>query len=261
MLFRPKQMGDGASVSVSAAAWFAMQRNRRRRRKAAASGAGSAAEMPGDYVAQFRAAMLPLSVGDPVDVWPDMSGNVYDAWQDTVSSQPTLQSVNFAGKTFPVVRFDTVDDGMATPLVIPAGAPFSIFVLWRPSVIVGSTNAIISSGSLDWSMGTYSGGMLCYFTNWTSGGAVNTSDFFLFEVRMVPDVPPFEVLLNGVQCGTEPVPGTSGPEQVTFGASGYNGYPAACDCAEIIIYDRFLSDEEAEDVRAYFQDQYNYLKL
>lgn len=254
-------MIDGPSVSVNAAAWISMQRNRRRRRNAAASGAGSAAEMPGDFVAQFRAAMLSLSVGDPVDVWPDMSGNVYDAWQDTVSSQPTFQSVNFAGKTFPVVRFDTVDDGMQTPLVIPSDAPFSIFVLWRPSVIVGSTNAIISSGSLDWSMGTFSGGMLCYFTNWTSGGAVNTSNFYLFEVRIDPVEQVGAIFLNGVQCGLEAVPGLSGPEQVTFGASGSNGYPAACDCAEVIIYDRFLSEEEAEDVRAYFQDQYNYLKL
>ncbi|MDB6059175.1 MAG: hypothetical protein JWO95_3019 [Verrucomicrobiales bacterium] len=261
MQLRPKRMSEGQSVSVSAAAWVAMQRNRRRRRNAAASGAGSAAEMPGDFVAQYRAAMLALSVGDPVDVWPDMSGNVYDAWQDTVSCQPTLQSVAFAGKTFPVVRFDTVDDGMATPLVIPAEAPFSIFVVWRPSVIVGSTNAIISSGSVDWSMGTFSGGMLCYFSNWTSGGAVNTSDFFLFEVRISSADQLCAVFLNGVQCGAEAEPGLSGPEQVTFGTSGSNGYPAACDCAEIIIYDRFLSEEEAEDVRAYFQDQYNYLKL
>src|SRR4051794_31568725 len=74
MQLDPKRMSDGQSVSVSAAAWLAMQRNRRRRRAAVASGAGSAAEMPGDYVAQFRAAMVPLSVGDPVDVWPDMSG-------------------------------------------------------------------------------------------------------------------------------------------------------------------------------------------
>jgi hypothetical protein len=254
-------MIDAPPVSADAAAWFVMQRNRRRRRHAVTSGAGSAAEMPGDYVAQFRAAMVPLSVGDPVDVWPDMSGNVYDAWQDTVSSQPTLQSVSFAGKTFQVVRFDTVDDGMATPLVIPFDAPFSIFVLWRPSVVVGSTNAIISSGSLDWSMGTFSGGMLCYFTNWTSGGAVNTTDFFLLEARFIPDVGPYKVFLNGVDCGIDPSEGSSGPEQVTFGASGSNGYPGACDCAEVIIYDRFLSEEEADDVRAYFQDQYNYLKL
>ncbi|MGZ4963777.1 MAG: hypothetical protein ACXWC8_14570, partial [Limisphaerales bacterium] len=220
-----------------------------------------AAEMPGDYVAQFRAAMLPLAVGDPIDVWPDMSGNVYDAWQDTVSFQPTLQSVTFAGKTFRVARFDTVDDGMATPLVIPADAPFSIFALWRPSILGDFSTAIISSGSLDWSMGTFSGGMLCYFTAWTSGGAVNTSDFFLFEVRIVPGVPPYEVYLNGVQCDINPAEGSSGPEQITFGASGSNCYAAACDCAEIIIYDRFLSDEEAAGVRAYFQDQYNYLKL
>lgn len=253
-------MADATPASANAAAWFAMQQQRRRRRNAAASGAGSAAEMPQDYVAQFRAAMLPSTVGDPIDVWPDMSGNVNDAWQDTVSFQPTLQSVNFAGKTFRVARFDSVDDGMYTPLNLPAENPFSIFAMWRPSVVVGSTNAIISSGSSDWSMGTATGGVLCYFTDWTAGGAVTTTDFYLFEVRIVPGEQPYAIYLNGVQCVISGS-GSFAPEQVTFGASGYNGYPAACDCAEIMIYDRFLSAEEADDVRAYFQDQYNYLKL
>ncbi|MDB6058061.1 MAG: hypothetical protein JWO95_1905, partial [Verrucomicrobiales bacterium] len=66
--------------------------------------------------------------------------------------------------------------------------------------------------------------------------------------------------LNGIPAAIVPNGGSSPPQQVTLGTSGFNGYPADCDCAEILIYDRFLSDEEAAGVRAYFQQQYNYLK-
>lgn len=103
--------------------------------------------------------------------------------------------------------------------------------------------------------------MLCYFTTWTAGGTVNTGDFFLFEARIIPGEQPYAIYLNGVQAGIDPADGSSAPEQVMLGAAGSNGYPAACDCAEILIYDRFLSGDEADGVRAYFQSTYNFLKL
>jgi hypothetical protein len=198
-----------------------------------------------------------LGFDDSIASWPDITGNGNDAFQEAQAQQPTYQTVDFAGKTFAVVRFDNVDDGMSTPLVI--NGAFSIFTLWRPSDL--SQSAVISSGALDWSMGTYAGGMLCYFTNWTAGGAVNTSDFFLFEARITPGEQPHAIYLNGAQAVIQPNGGSAAPGQITLGASGFNSYPAACDCAEVIVYDRFLSDDEAAGVRAYFQEQYNYLKL
>jgi hypothetical protein len=39
-----------------------------------------------------------------------------------------------------------------------------------------------------------------------------------------------------------------------------NAYPACCDLAELMVWDRVLTDEEAIEVRAYFQGRYNYLK-
>jgi hypothetical protein len=255
-------MIDGSPVSASGARWFAMEQQRRRRR--GSSGGDVSVPMPEDFVMRLKANSLAgIAIGDPVSSWPDLSGNGNDATQSTVSMQPTMDVASWGGNSFRVVRFDTVDDGMETPLVLPAGDPFSIFALWRPNDLDAFCTAIVAYGSLDWSMGTYapSSAMLCYFTSWTSGAAVNTADFYLFEVRIVPGVPPYEIFLNGVQCGVETVPGSSGPEQVMLGASGSNAYPGACECAEILIYDRFLSDTEAQAVRDYFQAQYNYLDL
>jgi hypothetical protein len=190
-----------------------------------------------------------------------LSGNGNDALQETVSFQPTFEEVTFAGKTFKVARFDTVDDGMVTPLVITAATPFSIFLMWRPADL-DMTTSLVSSGSLNWMMGTFGGGMLCYFSNWTAGAAVNTDDFYLFEVRITPGQPLTWAYLNGVQTELQPYnTGSDAPEQVMLGATGANGYPGGCDAAEIMIYDRLLSDEEASGVRNYFQAEYNFLKL
>ncbi|MDB6056456.1 MAG: hypothetical protein JWO95_300 [Verrucomicrobiales bacterium] len=236
--------------------WFALQQQRRRRRNRLNTGNSILPNVPADCVLRLSAGDLGASEGDTVPWWPDSSGNGSDAWQDAEANQPTFYVVDFAGKTFPILQFDADDDGMATPVVI-TGA-FSIFTLWRPNNL--SQTAIISSGSLDWSMGTNGGGMLCYFTDWSAGGTVNTNDFFLFEARIIPGEQPTAIYLNGTQAALVHDGGSSAPQQVTLGTSGLNGYPADCDCAEILIYDRFLSDEEAAGVRAYFQQQYNYLK-
>ncbi|MGZ4975175.1 MAG: hypothetical protein ACXWDN_20625, partial [Limisphaerales bacterium] len=231
--------------SVSLNGWWALRAQKRRRKRAMADAGSDPGFVPEDMQLWLQASSLGEGPGDSISNWQDESGNVNDATQGTLSMQPTYQEATFAGKTFPVVRFDTVDDGMETPLVIADGTPFSIFLIWRPSVLTADTSAIISSGSLDWSMGTFGNGMLCYFTNWTAGSAVDTTNFFLFEARIVPDVQPYAVYMNGVQAEIEPNDGSAAPEQVMLGASGSNNYPASCDCAEILIYDRFLSGDEA----------------
>ncbi len=247
--------------SVSRNGWWALWAQKRRRKRAQDVGPDPGF-VPEDMQLWLQASSLGEGPGDSVSNWQDDSGNVNDATQISASMQPTLQEVTFAGKTFPVLRFDTVDDGMETPLVIADGTPFSIFVIWRPAVLVGgSSSAIISSGSLDWTMGTYGNGMLCYFTSWTAGSAVDTTNFFLFEARIVPGVHPYAIYMNGVQAGIEPTAASAAPEQVMLGASGSNNYPGNGDCAEVLIYDRFLSGDEADGVRAYFQSRYNFLKL
>jgi hypothetical protein len=243
-------------------AWWAMQRQRKRRRARIERVVVPPPDDidPADYRMRLRANSIELNVGESIASWADLSGNGSDAAQATVAFRPTLQEVTFGGKTFRVARFDTVDDGMDTPLVIAESSPFSIFVLWRPAD-VDSISAIVSSASENWTMGTYGGGMICYFGNWTAGGVVNTSDFYLFEVRITPGQDPTWAYLNGVQ--TEPVgpgPGSTPPGQVALGSAGTVGYPGGCDAAEILIYDRLLSDAEADSVRAYFQTQYNYLQ-
>ncbi len=244
--------------SVSLNGWWALWAQKRRRKRAQANAGLDPGFVPEDMQLWLRASSLGEGPGDSVSNWQDDSGNANDASESTVSMQPTYQEVTFAGKTFPVLRFDTVDDGMETPLEIDGA--FSIFALWRLASADVFSGAIVSSGSGDWTMGDVNGQMLCYFEGWSAASPVNTSDFYLLEARIVPGTSPTEIYVNGVWVGMADG-ASSAPGQVMLGAAGDNGYPGNCDCAEILIYDRYLSGDEADGVRAYFQSRYNFLKL
>ncbi|MGZ5544399.1 MAG: hypothetical protein ACXWIU_06965, partial [Limisphaerales bacterium] len=253
------QMTETAPVSANAATWFAMRQQRRRRRNSA--GGDVSVPMPEDFVMRLKANSLSgIAIGDPVSSWPDMSGNGYDATQSTVSMQPTMDVASWGGNSFRVVRFDTVDDGMETSLVLDAGSPFSIFALWRPTDFDVFCGALVASASRDWTVGNLNGAMLCYFEDWSGYAPVAAGAFYLIEVRVDPGASVLAIYLNGNGVGIEGG-GCGGPDQVALGASGSNGYPGNCECAEVLIYDRFLSETEAQAVRDYFQAQYNYLDL
>lgn len=208
---------------------------------------------------RLKADSLGLAVGDPVSVWTDESGNGNDATQDTVSMQPTMDVASWGGNSFPVVRFDTVDDGMETPLLLYASIPFSIFALWRPTDFDVFCGALVSSGSRDWTVGSLNGAFLCYLEDWSAYAPIAAGVFYLVEVRVDPGANTLAICLNGISAVNGG--GCVGPDDVKLGASGSNGYPGNCECAEILVYDRFLSEPEAQAVRDYFQAQYNYLDL
>lgn len=253
-MIKPRFISPNRNIST----WFALNQQRRRRRNAVAATNPVLPNVPNDCLLRLQASMLQLGDDDSIASWPDLSDNGNDAWQDAVSQQPTFATVTFAGKTFGVARFDTSDDGMQTPVFISDA--FSIFTLWRLADPTVSDGALLSSGSLDWSIGNIDGQMLCFFEGWSAVAPVNNSDFYLVEARVVPGSSPLNIYLNGMQVGRSDG-ASSAPQNMMLGACGSNGYPGNCDCAEIIIYDRFLSDDETAGVRAYFQEQYNYLKL
>ena len=241
-------------VDLQAWVWQWLQKRRRARR-------GAGPVLPAGLKMWLNAAVLdPLQTQEGVAVWPDLSDNDNVAEQASEFIRPTLETVSFEGMTFPVVRFNSTDQGMTTPLVIPTDGAFSIFILWRPAAGPAIT-AAVSSGSRDWTMGTYNGDMICYFGGWTAGATITAGDFLLLEVRLTVGQDYSWAFLNGIKTAeTGPEAPTLSPLQITLGASGSNGYPACCDLAEVMVWDRLLSDEEAIEVRAYFQGRYNYLK-
>ena len=237
--------------------WMHLQRRRRARRT---GGLPPVPALPTGLKLWLNAEVTEALMTQEVGLWPDLSGNGNDAEQTNEFLQPTLQTTSFEGKTFPVVRFNATSNGMTTPLVIPTDGAFSIFALWCPAA-GPSVTAVVSSATRDWTMGTYNGDMICYFGGWTAGATIPAGDFMLLEVRLTAGQDYGWAFLNGIKTAeTGPGASTLSPLQITLGASGMNAYPACCDLAELMVWDRVLTDEEAAEVRAYFQGRYNYLK-
>ena len=243
-----------AKGRVSLNGWWALWEQKRRRSRMSVP-----PFVPPGSLLWLKAASIAGVINDPIPNWPDSSGNAQDVIQSTVALQPTLQQVTFAGKTFRVARFDTADDGMGTTAAI-FGSPFSVFLLWRPADLEVNAAAVCSA-NIDWRIGNFSAQMVCYFEGLAGQAPVNTSDFFLVESRLTPGQNPTWAFLNGVQTSNVVGGGTSSPGAVALGSSAISGLPGGCDLAELLIYNRLLSDGEAAGVRAYFQAQYNYLKL
>lgn len=214
--------------------------------------------LPSGFKMRLRASQQGVGIGNPIQIFGDESGYGNYGYQGTVSAQPTLQSVSFGRLTFNVARFDTVDDGMTTTLNIADGSPFSVFALWRPAN-PSVTTSIVGSATRNWMIGTYSGGMLCYFGDWSAVGSVNGTDFVLLEVRVTPGQLNGSAFINGRETG--PGGTVQAPLVIALGASGANAYPGGCDLAELIMYDRLLTDKEAVQLRRYFQATYNFMKV
>ena len=253
-IFPPRPVAGRVSLN----GWWALWEQKRRRSRLNVS---VPPFVPPDSVFWLNSESIGVDSGEAIAFWPDVRGAAQNASQATVTAQPLFERVTFAGKHFGVARFDTVDDGMATTASIFGGDPFAIFMLWRPADL-GISSAAVSSGTLSWQIGTGGGQMICICEGLTAQAVVNTSDFFLIEVRLTPDQPATWAYVNGVQTGIITGGGTSPPGVVALG-SGVDGLglPGGCDLAELLIYNRGVSDDEAAGIRAYFQEQYNYLKL
>ena len=70
-----------------------------------------------------------LADGDPVATWPDLSGSGRDASQGTASKRPTFRAGVLNGLA--AVRFDGVDDVLATAAVATSSPTYTMVALLR----------------------------------------------------------------------------------------------------------------------------------
>jgi hypothetical protein len=99
-------------------------------------------------------AIVGLNDNDPVTDWQDSSSANNDAASGggTGLNPPTYKTNILNG--LPAVRFDAVNDGMITPLVLSA-APYSIFLVYACATAVSGSRRMIQ-GSNNWLIGPFS---------------------------------------------------------------------------------------------------------
>ena len=212
-------------------------------------------------------AAADFGVGAPVTSWRDQSPYGSDAWSGA-GTAPMVVADSIGGQ--PALRFDGIDDHFNLPTGFEDfTAGISLFVVMRPTVLQEGFKILALGNGAGQDMlvlgraGSQNG--LQYFTNnaagnvtWFNSAPVLTDGAAsLFAVEHEGSTA--RIFHNGVIITESPVdlPGVA-PRSVNYIGQSYwyEGYLQG-DLAEIILYDRLLTDAERWSVEAYLDAKYS----
>jgi hypothetical protein len=207
-------------------------------------------------VLRLDASALNLADGAPVDVWPDLSGSGNNAVQVDPAATPTYVA---EGSTYgkPVVRFSAESPypHLLVPDTGPYGPPNTIFLVFKITRSTGADqNALDGLRDGERVRIGYAGQLTAFaggsFPNLAKPMPLPFPDFILTTVVFDPAGGLLRV--NGVleqenATGNLPITG------FTIGRRLTEAQPLAGDIAELLVYNRHLTDEEISQVEAYLQ--------
>lgn len=178
--------------------------------------------------------------------WNDLSGN----GNNVSGSGAVLLAGELNGKT--VVKFDGSHTYAQTGGAV--SAPYTVLAVARQD---GSTRQrLISSASANWLMGYWSGKEdQLYAEGWVyQPNIVATNNAYLYTASGNGTIS--NLYRNGAKLA-ENGNGKSAPGLLSLGGSAYNGEPSDGKIAEVLLYNRVLSDSERKAVEAYLIGRYD----
>jgi hypothetical protein len=230
----------------------------------------------------LKADSLNQADNTPVVTWSDSSGNGYDATQATAGQRPLFRSNVLNG--LPVIRFDGTDDFLAreiaSPLLTNGTDQYNQtnFLVIKRNSIVGVQHIFTMKPAIDNSTGsnqiifdTVSGGVIFHGSTSVFSGAelrqhINTTNFFIISLRARNEV---AQNYNGMMYRNGSLVSDSlwvssstayrtGSQFFRIGrnidtpANQFNG-----DIAELIHYNRLMTETEHNQVVCYLSKKYN----
>ena len=247
---------------------------------------GKCVDMVPGAVMWLRAGDLQLQDGDAVSLWSDASGNGNDCVQNSKNRQPVFHTNVLNGQ--PALAFDGLDDvlGIKSTTVVTSFT-FLLVYRFKAGAQAGSVYYPIVFGGDQNVSGQYAG---IETLNQAGGNSPDVTDIFAGfgnDARAtLKDVSAYDqwkvfssvttvsshnvtVRANGVAAvmsGT----GADQAMKLTLGdanGGGWGGiggvptgnfgsYAAKCDIAEVIVYDKALSDQERGVVESYLNGKY-----
>jgi hypothetical protein len=217
----------------------------------------------------LRADSLVTQTGGAVSQWNDLSPQSNHATQGTPASRPLFVPNALNGR--PVIRFDGVNDWLDGNIGTQVGRDRSLFIVYRRNTFLanGGIFSLRSASGNDWnstdamalthSSTNSQGVMLAQNPLFYSGiDSVNTYRF-LSIIRNVDSV---TMRINGItQQPTQNGPSTSlNTTGYRLGARASNGSQLSLhsniDIAEVLLYNRGLSNQERLAVEAYLAAKY-----
>lgn len=212
--------------------------------------------IPGSNIHLWLRADAGTPTTGAVGLWSDQSGYGRHARMATAARQPAMAAGALKGKR--VVRFG---GAQSMNLDVPAQpTTFTVFVVGKNSLASESFSMILGPGGnypnnqLRWENGSQA-----LFVGTGNGLPVITSSIgntrVYHELAASYNGSTMRVFRDGGLTGTYGF-GTSGPWTLASVGSWYSSYFMVGDLAEVLIYDRALSDSERAAVDAYLRDRF-----
>lgn len=213
-------------------------------RKATASfSPASIAGLQGWYKAD---AITGKNDGDALSSWADSSAAAHNLSQATGANQPLYKTNIINGK--PAVRFDGVNDFLASASGLGPYATTTIFVVTKTGVISSGTHAVAGAEQIFYAAGgfkLFAGAVLA-----SGVGADATSYYLTAQFNGASS----KLRVSGAQTSGDA--GTTALTQLTVGSSSAGGNPWSGDIAEAIFYSGVLSAANITAVEAYLKAKY-----
>ena len=207
-----------------------------------------------------------LAINDqPVGRWEDKSGSGLSAWQSTASRRPMMVEDGLNGR--PVVRFSG-DQWLELGDFMSGAIAGDAFVVMRSNPASGDS-ALWHLGNGSWNHFTYYSDGRDIVENFGSSvlrtisrPALPLSEYHLYNISAEPGG--WHARQNGrlfhngggntVSFGAAAVLGRTQKSSLTYNTTTLRG-----DIAEVLIYDRLLSEEERDAVGLYLNGKYGFI--
>lgn len=220
----------------------------------------------------LNADSLSLQNGAAVSQWADQSGNNNNVSQPVAGSQPIYQSNILNGH--PVVRFDGVSQylsGATTPGLMPTTA--TVIAVYRPLSVLSHSQRIISQPhnpayaqpAVSWSLSAGSPNntipkaqFAVASTKYETPAGGSTPLVVANMLVSTCDGSAHRFYLNGALVGSTTVAGGiayAAPQSFYVGTD-LGGESLNGDVAEVLVYNRVLTDGERKNVELYMGDKY-----
>jgi|GEM_PF-4497250 hypothetical protein len=200
-------------------------------------------------------SMVASATNDPVLIWDDQSGTgghmAVRAASDQTTARPLLRTNALNGR--PVVSFDGIDDNLQN--AISYTVPNTVFVVARYN---GNSplGRILSATSNDWFMGWQAGFRDRFFAgSWVSSTGVSADNNWLIYATD-QSTNRQRLFRNNESVASATAAGTYGPNGLNLGSNQGTSEFSISEVAEVLVYDRVLSDSERQTVFRYLNSRY-----
>ena len=197
-----------------------------------------------------------------ISCWADQSGLANDACQSSMGNQPVLTANALGG--LPVVHFDGQDDSLNLPNFASAFTEGEVFVVLKSGAHSDANTLWMMGDDYIWVPQEYPrGDGTIYETFGTRNGKQTgkpsqaLDEFHSYDVSSKAGE--YVTRLNGREHYRTTGNTVFFPSSPILGGGVYGNHRFGGDIAELLVFDRVLSDEERDEVGAYLNQKYGFI--